>query len=669
MVRLMVYDIECLLNIFTFRGMIVGEEHQTYKIEISDDVNEIEKLHRLFSWMQGNNIEMVGFNNWRYDYPVLHEILYTDQSVVTAQYIRHVSDSVFHNKEMGGFAPVIWKPLIPQWDLMLIHHFNNKSRMTSLKAIEYWQKRQVIDEFEYGFDEYIPPKHFPRVHGYNLSDVEATVDFCKYSMDMIQIRHDLMKTNPVNMRWHNNGKIGQNIIIDMLGISSKDKGTPRHSVYLGDVMSPMIDIHHVPAFKEMFKFLSSQTVYKTKGALSPENLDLEGSELLCHMNRVFTPTEIKKIEAIRIYEEGTGEDYPKGTLAFIKRYVKGTDTVPTGKIKKLNVVHQGLEYVFGTGGLHASRSNEVFRATDEMTILDWDFKAWYPSLGRVLDIAPAQFSKAKWRTVMEEIARRRDTFKKGTAGYQQYKDAGNIPYGQSGFPESCFYDPKYMLTICLNGQLLLISLIEWLLQETTAHMIQANTDGITFILPRSEVAKAEAVRDNFESHIGVILEQDEYKSMHIRDVNNYIAVYTNGKIKAKGAYEVDKLPHKDTSMLVVQKAVMAHLLEGVEIEDFIYSHKDMHDFTKRLKLNKKFEARTPLGKVDGKLIRYYCSTVGVELTKHNIVDNTSPTSVCSMSPVTLIRDMSDTMSDINYQYYVNEAYKLLKFEEVCDWSN
>ena len=38
------------------------------------------------------------------------------------------------------------------------------------------------------------------------------------------------------------------------------------------------------------------------------------------------------------------------------------------------------------------------------------------------------------------------------------------------------------------------------------------------------------------------LESVEYKKMIIGDVNNYIAITTDGKVKCKGRFEFDELP-------------------------------------------------------------------------------------------------------------------------------
>lgn len=705
----MVYDIESLPNIFTFRGKILGDDSGSFRFEISDRVNDISKLRRLFGYMVKQGIEMIGFNNLMYDYPVLHALMHLSDEYVNAQNINTISNDIIGDNSMGGFGVVIWsnQQLVPQWDIYLIHHFNNSARRTSLKAIEFWQRSLNVKEFEASFTDNLAINKFDDLHEYNEIDVLETEKFVEYSMDMLDLREDLMQTTSRDFRYANNGKIGESIFIDMLGVDNcftydngerVPVGTPRKSVKLMDTVSVKVKLDDVPEFTAIKDFFLEQTVIRTKGAFNPKTLDFS-PQMLKYIHREVTATDLLKREALRLYEAGTplkSNLYPARTFAFIKRHDAGTP-IPSdntdGKIENVNVVQDGLQYVFGTGGLHASRHKAVYYETDTDTILDWDFTAYYPSLGKVLNICPKQFKHLKvkdspmFKTILEIVARnlphlsdeellevslweaiqiviwdRRQSFEKGTAGYMAYKEAGNIPYGKSGFDKSCFYDPKYMLSICVNGQLLTMTLVEMLITRTDATMIQANTDGITFKVPRHQVDLCHSVQKEFEEHTGLAIEEAVYKSMHIRDVNNYIATYTDGKIKAKGAYEVDKLPHKDSSMTVVSKAVLANIRDGVEIEDFIYGHKDMFDFFKRVKLNKGGKCFIDGKMLHEKVVRYYVSVQGKELTKKT---EKSTTRVEAGYKCQIAQDVTGMSfpNDINYEYYVKEAYKLLRFAE------
>ena len=55
-------------------------------------------------------------------------------------------------------------------------------------------------------------------------------------------------------------------------------------------------------------------------------------------------------------------------------------TETKGVFKDLSAICGGLEFVFGTGGIHASVENEIFIADDQMMIVDLDVTSMYPSI-------------------------------------------------------------------------------------------------------------------------------------------------------------------------------------------------------------------------------------------------------------------------------------------------
>ena len=125
----------------------------------------------------------------------------------------------------------------------------------------------------------------------------------------------------------------------------------------------------------------------------------------------------------------------------------------------------------------------------------------------------------------------------------------------------------------------------------------------------------------WEAETKLELEQVKYKSMFIRDVNNYIAVTEQGKVKRKGAYNYPETLddyegswNKDYSMMAVQKAVSLCLVDGLNPEVALRLITDPYDFCIR--------AKTPSGadiflgdKVMPKTVRYFVSTNGQPMVK------------------------------------------------------
>ena len=81
--------------------------------------------------------------------------------------------------------------------------------------------------------------------------------------------------------------------------------------------------------------------------------------------------------------------------------------------------------------------------------------------------------------------------------------------------------------ICINGQLLLIDLIEQIEKRfgDTCQLIQANTDGILVKLESPELYdKYVSVCKEWENRTGYELEHDIYQRVIQRDVNSYIII-------------------------------------------------------------------------------------------------------------------------------------------------
>jgi hypothetical protein len=140
------------------------------------------------------------------------------------------------------------------------------------------------------------------------------------------------------------------------------------------------------------------------------------------------------------------------------------------------------------------------------------------------------------------------------------------------------------------------------------------------------MAYARRIQGMWEATTGLALEQEEYRRMWIRDVNNYIAENTEGKLKQKGAYWFPrKFPdditnagppawHKDFSAVVTIKAAVEHMVHGADIAQFVHSHEDKFDFMCRQKVDR--SSRLMIGNTEvQRTTRYFVSTNGAEMKK------------------------------------------------------
>lgn len=252
----------------------------------------------------------------------------------------------------------------------------------------------------------------------------------------------------------------------------------------------------------------------------------------------------------------------------------------------------------------------------------------------------------------------------------------------------------------INGQLLLTLLIERLLTRIgDIQLLQANTDGITVRIHKKYVEEYYNICKEWEELTKFTLEYAEYSKMVIRDVNNYLSVYTNGKVKYKGDFEIDKEIWKDSSMRIVPFALSKYFIEGVPIEDTIYNHTNIFDFYKRNKLSKgsrlvqRYFDKEVIDTELTKTTRYIVTNSGYSLIKilppmEGKLDKLEKIKINSPNQVNLFDFVEDTTRidinrevnieagwlctvynkhvdkpineyDINYDYYIKECYKII----------
>ena len=239
-------------------------------------------------------------------------------------------------------------------------------------------------------------------------------------------------------------------------------------------------------------------------------------------------------------------------------------TETKGVFNDLVACIDGFTFVFGLGGIHGSVESQVVESDDDMVIVDLDVTSYYPNLAITNHFHPAHLGR-EFVTIYKHLFEQRKQYPKKSAESAMLKLALNGVYGDSNNQFSVFYDPLYTMTITLNGQLLLCLLAEGLMHIDGLKLIQVNTDGLTVRVPRQNKSLVDIARGAWQARTGLNLEEAIYQVMMIRDVNNYIAQYTDGSVKRKGAYEWKTQWHQNAGGLVIPKVAEKVLLENAQI--------------------------------------------------------------------------------------------------------
>jgi hypothetical protein len=254
------------------------------------------------------------------------------------------------------------------------------------------------------------------------------------------------------------------------------------------------------------------------------------------------------------------------------------------------VNYKGIPIVFGLGGIHAAPKNKVYESNEKNIIKSLDVVSFYPNLMIRNGLCPAHLPKDVFLPLYEGFFNERRSIPKGDPRNYILKILLNATYGLTNDEYSFLRDRAVTLSICINGQLLLTKLLEMLSEKMPLELVMMNTDGFEVSIPREYEEVYHSVCKEWELLTKLELEFVDYQKMIISDVNNYIAIYTNGKTKTKGKYEFKDIPlHKNKSHSIIPYAVYNYWVNDINVEETIKNHRNIFDFCAGVKAKKSVE--------------------------------------------------------------------------------
>ena len=717
-----VYDIETYLSAFTF-AIIRADGKFPRVFEVSHRTNELGRIYACVDYIEATGGRMIGFNSLNFDYPILHEVL-IGRSAWNAKSGKQIAAAVYRlaQKQIdsfkdNGFGNSIKTAdqIVKQVDLYRIHHFNNHAKATGLKMLEFNMRLENIEDLPYAVDAELNDEQIDKLKIYNMHDVNCTLEFYMKSLPQIEFRDKLSIQLGRDFTNADDTKIGAEYFQMKLEDSGvklhhyKDgkkvmKQTKRDKIAIKDCLFKYYTFTR-PEFQAVFDWFSSQVITETKGVFS----DIEEHDLGEVAKYANLTVKRKKLKIVDI-DQDTAEfkkEHPLGWIEIeelkateylfdsnglhVTEHVLDADGCPdlAKKPKKvrvpkksywgcynivetLNVVVDGYRIDFGVGGVHASLSDKIVSENKTYMVRDADVSSMYPNIAIANKIYPEHLG-SEFCVIYQDMYEQRKSYAKNTAENAMLKLALNGTYGKSNDKYSVFYDPKFTMSITINGQLSLLMLADQLLQIPKLKLVQLNTDGLTVAMPRDSEEQYNSICAQWQKDVGLELEFVDYSKMYIRDVNNYSAVYTNGKIKRKGAYQYEGLEwHKNQGGLVIPMAVEAAMLHGKDISEFIKDHLDkgnIFDFMLRTKVPR--SSTLVLEFEDGRIeqqqniCRYYPCRTGGKLIKlmPALPDNEDQSArrmgIDTSWNVKTCNNIADFSYDVDLDYYVSEAEKLI----------
>lgn len=270
---------------------------------------------------------------------------------------------------------------------------------------------------------------------------------------------------------------------------------------------------------------------------------------------------------------------------------------------KLETEVCGIPHQFGWGGLHGAANKPIYR---KGRIFHIDVTSYYPSMMIEWGFLTRN---SKTPEKFKEVYDTRVALKKAGKKKEQapFKIILNSQYGITKDKFSEAYDPVQANNICVNGQLMLLDLLEHL--EGHASIIQSNTDGIILQVRDNDQAEAEmkAICKDWMERTRMGLGNDTITEIWQKDVNNYVFKFTNASLERKGAY-VKELSELDYDLPIVNEALVSYMDKGIPVEDTINHCNEMIKFQKIVRVSSKYKYAIHNGiKLNGRTFRIYAS--------------------------------------------------------------
>ena len=601
-----IWDCETYPNVFTLHA-IHAHLPIEWSFEISDWRNDSRAIVEWVHWLKSVGARMVGFNSIGFDYPILHALCRMGQANARTLYdkAQAIIESQDDNRWMHMVKPA--DRLVDQLDLFLIHHFDNRARSTGLKVLEFNMRSDNISDLPYPVGTMLTQDHVPVLKKYNRHDGLQTRQFYHHSTESIRFREELTARYQRDFMNHNDTKIGKDYFVmelEAAGVACYDYGPqgrqPRQT------RRPSIAL---------------------KDAILPWI--------------TFQEPEFQRM------------------LEWLKAQ---TITETKGVFTDVTATVRGFTFVFGLGGIHGSVESEIVEASDSLVIESVDVTSMYPNIAISNGFYPEHLGPT-FVTIYQHLYEERKKHPKGSPENAMLKLALNGCYGDSNNPYSVFYDSLFTMKVTLSGQMLICMLVDRLITVPTVWIIMTNTDGLEYTVHPDYAEQARARCREWEQLTKLNLEYARYKRMFIRDCNNYIGQYLDGKVKRKGAYEHDLEWHQNHSALVVPKVAEKVLLEGAPIRETVEQWPEMMDFMLRTKVprssfltcgDQRIQniTRYYIAKGGGHLFKWMPPLKGKEEWRRIGVESGWGVQVCND-----IRDAGRL--PVDFDYYVREVEKLV----------
>ena len=170
------------------------------------------------------------------------------------------------------------------------------------------------------------------------------------------------------------------------------------------------------------------------------------------------------------------------------------------------------------------------------------------------------------------------------------------------------------------------------------------------------------------------METTPYKKIIRRDVNNYIAIKQDGKVKLKGIFELEKELHKDFSFQIIPIALYNYFVNNISINKTFEEQTNIFDYLGSVRTRptktgnwKLYFTYIKNNKIEKELLqkinRYYVTNnKNKNIVKMLPNDNSNWKHVeagYNLMPINVVEDTNAKNYDINYSFYRRKINEII----------
>lgn len=646
------YDIEIYQNFFCVTFLDYHSENKII-FEISERINQYEELVEYMNSIPRTSYG-ISFNGIDYDNLILNRLVkgrYTQANYLKiTRELKDFSDYVILNKDDFDYYEQIKKykwghnwidvDLLRYWSMGL-----RKTKQLSLKSLAVQLNYPVIMELPIHHTKSVKKAEIPLILEYNsVHDVGVTKLLAQKMRDDIKFRVSIEKQYKVKCMSWDSPKIASNLIkneIESKGIKTRDSdgvviNTNRKKVCIGETLLQ----------------------YNFKGSYNKPEIEIKIKK---------DPiTGVKKKIVYRTYKNSLSlhED--------LKVWCVSTTKEVNAIIPLTNPDGSILECIIGSGGAHAALEgqNQYHIEDNDFIIKDLDYGSFYPSLLILLGLTPEHLGSVFLDLYKRILSERLAAKKRGDKVETDIKKLLlNSTYGMLNNDYSFLKDMKQSLGICFNGQLILLYLTERII-EWGGNVIMQNTDGLTVKIPRSKEKEFQSFVESINP-VDIPLEFVNYKKLIMLNVNGYIALTDDGKVKKKGkAFRTDVPLGDSVDFLIIPKILELYFIKGLDPKKVITNYKDygfnIYDLCGSFKVAKSYQVIYN-GKIQQQLNRFYVSKKGAYLYKQKNTKDT-PDNMLKGYAVNIFNNYEEKEDyEIDYSFYLKKIndviYDIEKYQK------